>query len=65
MERLTYYEENGLIMYETLVDGIPDYTGKDLHKASIIHDLLDAGMDVLQKYLQLLRKKTAGNTMAV
>lgn len=51
MERLTYYGENGLIMYETLMDGIPDYTGEELYKASIIHDLLDAGMDVLQKYL--------------
>lgn len=26
MERLTYYEENRLIMYGTLVDGVSDYT---------------------------------------
>lgn len=50
-------------MYKTLVDGIPDYTEKELHKVSVIHDLLEAGMDVnvLQKYL-LLRKETAGKT---
>lgn len=60
MEKLTYYEENRLILYETLVDGVPDYTEEELHKVSIIHDLLEAGMgvEVLQGYLQLLRKKT-------
>lgn len=64
MERLTYYEENKLIMYETLVDGVPDYTEEELHKVSMIRDLLEAGMgvNVLQKYLQLLRKRTAGKT---
>lgn len=61
MERLTCYEENRLIIHEALVDGIPDYTEEELHKVSMIHDLLEAGMevDVLQEYLQLLRKKTA------
>lgn len=64
MERLTYYEENGLIMYETLVDGAPDYTEEELHKVSIIRDLLEAGMgvDVVQEYLKLLRKKNVGKT---
>lgn len=61
MEKLTCYEENRLIMYETLVDGVPDYTEEEIHKVSIIHDLLEAGMgvEVLQRYLQLLREKTA------
>lgn len=64
IERLTYYEGNGLIMYETLVNDVPDYTEEELHKVSMIHDLLEAGMgmDILQKYLQLLRKKTADKT---
>ncbi len=64
MERLTYYEENKLIMYETLVDGVPDYTEEELHKVSMIRDLLEAGMgvNILQEYLQLLRKRTAGKT---
>lgn len=50
MERLTYYEENRLIMYETFVDGVPDYTEEELHKVIIICDLLEAGMrvDVVQ-----------------
>ena len=64
MEKLIFYEENRLIMYETLVDGIPDYTEGELHKVSMIHDLLEAGMsvDVLRKYLLLSPKKSAGKT---
>lgn len=64
VEKLTYYEENRLIMHERLVDGVPDYTEEELHKVSVIHDLLEAGMevDVLQKYLQLLRKNTISKT---
>lgn len=60
MEKLAWYEENRLIMYETLMDGVPDYTEEEFHKVSIIHDLLEAGMgvEVLQGYLQLLRRKT-------
>ena len=60
MEKLNYYEENGLIRYETLVEGIPDYTEDELHKAGVIHTLLEAGMDVnaLGKYMQLLHGKT-------
>lgn len=59
MEKLIYYEENRLIMYETFVDGVPDYTEEELHKVSMIRDLLEAGMrvDVVQEYLQLFRKK--------
>lgn len=64
VEKLTYYEENRLIMHERLVDGVPDYTEEELHKVIVIHDLLEAGMevDVLQKYLQLLRKNTISKT---
>lgn len=59
IEKLNYYEENGLIVYETLVNDVPDYTEDELRKVGVIHALLTAGMDVnmLQKYLQLLRKK--------
>lgn len=61
MERLACYEENRLIIYEALVDGVPDYTEEELHKVSVIQDLLEAGMDVdvLRKYL-LLSPKSAG-----
>lgn len=47
-------EKNG-----TLVDGVPDHTEEELHKVSMIRNLLEAGMgvDVVQEYLQLLRKK--------
>lgn len=59
IEKLNYYEENGLIVYETLVNDVPDYTEDELRKVGVIHALLTAGMDVnmLRKYLQLLRKK--------
>lgn len=59
LEKLTWYEENGLIVYETLVNEVPDYTEDELRKVGIIHDLMKAGMDadVLRKYLQLLRQK--------
>lgn len=64
VKRLTYYEENRLIIHEALVNGVPDYTEEELHKVSIIRDLLEAGMgvDVVQEYLQLLRKKNADKT---
>ena len=59
IEKLNYYEENGLIVCETLVNDVPDYTENELRKVGIIHALTTAGMDVnvLRKYLQLLRKK--------
>lgn len=59
IEKLNYYKENGLIVYETLVNDVPDYTEDELRKVGVIHALLTAGMDVnmLRKYLQLLRKK--------
>lgn len=61
MERLAYYEENRLIIYEALVDGVPNYAEEEIHKVSVIQDLLEAGMDVdvLQKYL-LLPQESAG-----
>lgn len=64
VEKLTYYEENRLIIHERLVDGVPDYTEEELRKVSVIHDLLEAGMevDVLQKYMQLLSKNTVSKT---
>ena len=60
IETLSYYEEKGLIRHETLVDGVPDYTEDEFHKAGIIHALMEAGMDAdaVGKYLGLLSKKT-------
>ncbi len=59
MDRLKSYEENGLILCERLVDGIPDYTEEELGKAGLIHSLLESGMEmeVLQKFMCLLREK--------
>ena len=60
IEKLNYYVENGLIRYETLAEGIPDYTENELHKAGVIHALLETGMDMnaLGKYMELLHGKT-------
>lgn len=60
IEKLTYYEENGLIVCGAFVNDVPDYTEDELHKVGIIHSLLKGGMDVdtLRRYLQLLRRKT-------
>lgn len=59
MEKLDYYEKNGLITYEKLVNDVPDYTEDELRKVGVINVLMAAGMDirVLRNYLQLLRKK--------
>lgn len=60
IEKLNYYVENGLIRYETLAEGIPDYTENELHKAGVIHALLKTGIDMnaLGKYMELLHGKT-------
>lgn len=59
IEKLTYYEENGLIMCQAFVNGVPDYAEDELHKVGIIQSLLKAGMEVnvLRRYLQLLHRK--------
>ena len=59
IDKLKFYEENQLITCETFVNGVPDYTEDELHKAGVIHALLKAGMDVtaLRKYLKLLHGK--------
>lgn len=60
MEKLSFYEENGLLEHQILPDGVPDYTEANLRRTGLIHSLLKAGLniDVLKKYLSLLENKT-------
>lgn len=60
MEKLNFYEENGLLEHQIRPDGVPDYTEADLRRMGLIHSLLKAGLniDTLKTYLSLLEKKT-------
>lgn len=60
MEKLVFYEENGLLEHQILPDGVPDYTEADLRRTGLIHSLLKAGLniDTLKTYLSLLENKT-------
>lgn len=60
MEKLNFYEENGLLEYRMLSGGEPDYTEADLRRIGLIHSLLQAGftIDTLKNYLNLLGNKT-------
>lgn len=60
LEKLNFYEENGLLEHRTLTDGIPDYTESDLRRTELIHFLLKAGLniDMLKTYLNLLANQT-------
>lgn len=55
IEKLNYYEKNGLLECRELINGIPDYTEEELLRARLIHSLLRAGFDVdsLKKYFSL------------
>ena len=46
LEKLNAYEKYGLIVHETLVNDVPDYTEDELRKVGVIHVLMTAGMDI-------------------
>lgn len=56
LEKLKYYEENGLLEWKNTVDGVPDYTEQELRKTGLIHSLRKAGLDLpaIKKYLLLV-----------
>lgn len=55
IEKLKFYEENGLLECKQFVDDIPDYTEDELHKVALIQSLLKAGFETntLKKYFTL------------
>ncbi|MEY8536281.1 MerR family transcriptional regulator [Blautia pseudococcoides] len=61
MDKLNFYEENGLLEHRTLTGGVPDYTESDLRRIGLIHALLKSGlnMDTLKTYLNLIGNKTS------
>lgn len=46
VDKIRYYEENGLLEHNILPDGKVEYTEAQIHCAGMIHSLLEAGMDV-------------------
>lgn len=55
MEKLDFYEKNGLLECRQFINGIPDYTEDELRRVGLIHSLLKAGFDIdsLKKYFSL------------
>lgn len=64
LDRLKYYEANGLLHGPKTADGIPDYPEEELLKVGQIRFLLDAGMaeDELRRFLEL-SDSSAGQSM--
>ncbi|WP_371371140.1 MerR family transcriptional regulator [Sporomusa aerivorans] len=56
MEKLQYYEQNGLLESEKLQDGSSNYKNADFRRIGLIHFLLDAGLElnVLKEFVKLL-----------
>lgn len=56
MEKIRFYEENGLLESQPSSDGTAQYAETELRRIGIIHSLLKAGFDLemLKKYLRLL-----------
>lgn len=46
VDKIRYYEENGLLEHSVLPDGKIEYTEAQIHCAGMIHSLLEAGMDM-------------------
>lgn len=67
IEKLDFYEENGLLECSRLIDGVPDYTEDELRRVGLIHSLLKAGFDIdsLKKYFSLLGHDGADKTEKV
>lgn len=46
VDKIRFYEENGLLEHGVLSDGKIEYTEAQIHCAGMIHSLLKAGMDM-------------------
>lgn len=46
VDKIRYYEENGLLEHNVLPDGKIEYTEAQIHCVGMIHSLLEAGMDM-------------------
>ena len=46
VDKIRYYEENGLLEHSVSLDGEIEYTEAQIHCAGMIHSLLETGMDM-------------------
>lgn len=55
IEKLEFYERNGLLECSHFINGAPDYTEDELRRVGLIHSLMKAGFDIdsLKKYFSL------------
>lgn len=55
IEKLCFYEKNGLLECGRCSNGAPDYTEDELRRVGLIHSLMKAGfdMDSLKKFFSL------------
>ncbi len=55
IEKLEFYEKNGLLECRHFINGVPDYTEEELRRVGLIHSLLKAGFDIdsLKKFFSL------------
>ncbi|MDE5781451.1 MAG: MerR family transcriptional regulator [Lachnospiraceae bacterium] len=62
IEKLKFYENNGLLESCQIVDGVYDYTENELRKVGVINALRKAGLDtsMIKQYL-LLQNDGIGN----
>lgn len=55
MEKIRYYEENGLLEHTVLPDGRIEYSEQQIRPAGVIHTLITAGLDMekIKKFMKL------------
>lgn len=55
IEKLDFYEKNGLLECSRFINGVPDYTEDELRRVGLIHSLLKAGFTIqsLKSYFSM------------
>lgn len=55
VDKIKYYEENGLLEHNVLPDGEIEYTEQQIRCAGIIHSLISAGLDMekIREFMKL------------
>ena len=58
MEKIRYYEENGLLEHCVLLDGKIEYTEQQIRCAGLIHSLISAGLEMekIKEFMRLFYK---------
>lgn len=55
IEKMRFYEKNGLLECRQFINGVSDYTEDELSRVGLIHSLMKAGFDTdsLKRYFAL------------